>query len=147
MTTTLSTPTTVTAFPSKLLHFPPNDLTLNALRGRIMAKKDTQQTAASANTYAVAFHAGKLLHLRLGVSVAPASGETMTIDVHMNTVSILKAPVELVGGTSPDGYYDLTAYLLPNNPVSPGAIFEFIRTYVAGGGPAAPVTELELEWG
>lgn len=145
-TITLTTKTVASSFPQQLLHMPVNNSTLAQLMGRINALRDTQQTAASATTYHGATHAGQLLHVRVWINVAEASGESMIFDVQLNGTTVLKNTITL-DSTSAAGYYDVSGQIVAGTFISPGDTLTVVRTYTAGGGPAAPKSEVTVEWG
>lgn len=102
------------------------------LRARIDRHTSTQAAAATLTDISVVETAGDIQALTLTVAGLPAAGESLTVDVQKNSVSVLAAPVVFDStATSKQKVFSPTA----NNPWKVGDILTVIRTYVAGGGP------------
>lgn len=99
-----------------------------------------QETAAS-NTIAMGIcpKDGTIVSCKAACITVPASGESMSIDVKKNNVSILSSPITIddsaTARTAIDGTLDSGQV-----SVSAGDFFEAELTYTAGGSPT-PMTD------
>jgi hypothetical protein len=142
MTIELTVATTRDAVAKKDLHMPFNDVTLKKVRGVIMQLRDEQSAAATATTNHMCRNNGLVTRCEVGVGVAPAAGESMTIDIQKNGTSIL------VGGplsidqahATPKGCFDVTGNLVAGTQFAVSDVLTVVRTYTAGGGPAMTAT-------
>lgn len=104
-----------------------------ALRARIDRMVSSQAVAASASDPHVTDLAGEVVAATVITGANRGVGESLTVDIQKNGVSILTAPLVLDN--------TLPGKTLRNLPVQPGTRFAvgdvvtFIRTYVAGGAP------------
>ena len=108
---------------------------------------DIQVEAASGETFpATAMVATPVAGVRFVAIGVAAAGESMTVDVFDAEAgtSLLDAPF-----VYDDTKQENTVYNIPlkdDAAMAAGATFEVVRTYVAGGGPNAPVTTVEIAY-
>lgn len=102
------------------------------LRARIDRQTSTQSAAASGTDTQVVEVAGDIMDLVVTAAGVPAAGESLTIDVQKNGVSVLTAPL-VFDSTAGGKQKKFTPNA--NNPWKAGDLLTVIRTYVAGGGP------------
>jgi hypothetical protein len=129
---------------------PPGALSLaarNVLRAQILAFRFTQNPMTARTDTGMCQQGGTLRQAWVMTEEALSAGESYTVDIVQakTGVSILVAPVVVT--------LALAKELQLNIPIDPaklvrarGDTFEFVRTYVAGGGPNAPPNTVCLEW-
>jgi hypothetical protein len=117
---------------------PFTESTLARMIGRIYRMKNFQSTAAdlSASVLGQAEFDGEVGRMYVTIGTLPASGETMTVDVLKNGVSILSA-VLTISSTSAK-FVEITTLDVTKKSFSEGDVFTTTRDYTAGGG-AAPM--------
>jgi hypothetical protein len=133
-------------------HTPFNSTTVTRLLGQFHAARSEQLAPADAAgvlmSGGIARHSGKLNSLYLITSVVCGAGESMTVDVLKNGVSILTAPYS-IGPTTPiKEHVDLMGLLAdPNVDIAIGDVLTTTRDYTAGGA-ATPMTAtlVQAEW-
>jgi hypothetical protein len=103
------------------------------LRARIDRVVSNQAVAATATDVQVIDVSGKVQALSVVVGTLPAAGESLTVDVHKNGVTILTTPAVL-DNTMTNKLRALTP--VANTSFAVGDRVSVIRTYAAGGGPA-----------
>jgi len=110
--------------------------------------------ALAAQSVIMAQHAGRVNDISVVLNEAFAAGESMVLDVLKApagggaAASILTATVTLNATSAVNAKISLMASLdLTKANFVPGEIFQIVRTYVAGGGPAAPANVASVELG
>lgn len=118
----------------KDLHSPMSGAAIRKVRAAIHEHVSAQAAAATlASTVEVLNLSGSVQWAYALLAAAPAAGESLTVDVTKNGVSILTAPLAIdstysAGERIPLPVIDGTSFEL-------GDVVNVARTYVAGGGP------------
>ena len=115
------------------LHTPHNAANIRKIRARMEAIRSRQTAAATlTETYSLDV-AGAVREITFLANAVPAAGESLTIDVQRNGVSVLAAAFVYNNTRTARTLYNLT--LAANANIAMGDQLTVIRTYVAGGGP------------
>lgn len=117
----------------KTLHAPMNANSIRLVRGRIERIVSKQGAAATLTENEILDGSGNLQELYLVAAAVAASGESLTINVLKNGVSILTAPFVYDSPDPSDTVISLP--VLPDVSFVLGDVITVARTYVAGGGP------------
>ena len=128
------------------MNMPLSQKALNKLIGRIEAKEAHQTTATDATLHIwMADFDGQLADAYTQMGTLPAgAGESQSVDLHKNGVSILSAPVIFDGTYTAGKVYDLLQYIAKaNRSFVKGDVFTMVIDYTAGGGPT-PGTDTKV---
>jgi len=143
----------MTEFTKRDLHTPFNEKTLTRLWGVMHRARNEQTVAASLATSPMSGAnpapsppvGGTVLSAFFVSRVAAAAGESMTVDVLKNGVSILTGVLTFDATKAAGEQVPLS--LVPGATVKTGDALVVTRVYVAGGGPTMAQNGAFVEWG
>ena len=136
----------------KDLHTPFNGAAISRIMGHILAARSEQYPAATLAAALMlrgvvpAIRTTQDLYVLFGVAFG--AGESLTVDVLVNGVSILAAPYVLDATQAPKTQIKLpisAAFITVGKVLNAGDRIQVNRTYVAGGAPTAPANTIVLE--
>jgi hypothetical protein len=116
------------------LRTPLGNKTKRLLAARIDRHVSSQAAAATLTDTSVLEVSGDVQALGITYAGVPAVGESLTVDIQKNGVTILTTPL-VVDSTVGAGVKQKSFSLAASQTFKPGDIVTVIRTYVAGGGP------------
>lgn len=140
----------------KQFHTPFGSNAIKRLIG-LLHRAYSEQAVAAAQTATlmnkgIATHQGKIISLFVVLGVLPAAGESMTVDIRKNGVSILQGgtPITLNAalftGTTKK-YRGFLSFVDPTKlDIFYGDKLEVVRTYTPGGTPAMTTNVVGVEW-
>jgi hypothetical protein len=115
------------------------------LRGRIDRLTFNQAAAASGNDIQVSDAAGKIQDIYIITAATPGAGESLTVDVQKNGVTVLTTPL-VVDNTRTGKTVHRPSVAALGASAALGDIFTVVRTYAAGApapvGPNKVVIEI-----